>query len=126
MHSQGYQHLLDIDGWALLLGVDIHRCSSMHIAESRVGMPAAIANIFQVPEDIRRDYPDDIYIAYGSTPDDAWAKVQQEAERRGLIRKRCIGRAECLLFKTRAVVSIYEDALRDDPFGLFGLSRSAS
>jgi hypothetical protein len=26
-----------------------------------------------------------------------------------------------MLFKTRAVVAIYEDRLRADPFGLFGL-----
>ncbi len=37
-HSKGYRHLLDIDGRALLLGVNIHSCSSLHQAENR---PAA-------------------------------------------------------------------------------------
>ena len=27
LHNKTYQHLLDVDGWALLVGVDIHRCS---------------------------------------------------------------------------------------------------
>ena len=125
LHRQGYPYLLDIDGWGLLLGVDIHRCSSMHIAESKVGIPAVITKRFEVPEDIRRDYPDDVwYIQYGSTPDDAWAKVQNEAERQGLIHRCRIGRAECILFKARAVVGIYEEALRTDPFGLFGVEKS--
>jgi len=122
-HSQeGYRYLLEIDGWVLCLGVDIHRCSSMHLAEGKVKIPNEIARLFQAPEDILRDYPEDTwYVRYGSTPDDAWAKVQEEAERRRLIRRCRIGRAECMLFRARAVVAIYEEALRTDPFGLFGV-----
>jgi aminoglycoside N3'-acetyltransferase len=126
-HSQeGYGYLLEINGWVLCLGVDIHRCSSMHMAEGKVKIPNEIAKLFQAPEYILRDYPEDTwYVQYGSTPDDAWAKVQDEAERRGLIRRCRIGRAECMLFKARAVVAIYAEALRTDPFGLFGVERRA-
>ena len=56
-------------------------------------------------------------------PEDAWGKVQDEAERRGLIQRGRIGRAECMLFKARAVVGIYERFLRDDAFGLFGVEK---
>ena len=120
LHSQGYQYLLEVDGWVLLLGVGIGSVSSMHQAE-KVGIPPEITRIFKVPEDIHRDYPEDITIAYGSTPDDAWKKVQVEAERRGLVRRHKIGKAECRLFKARPVVGIYEEALRIDPFGLYGV-----
>ncbi|MGE5224335.1 MAG: AAC(3) family N-acetyltransferase [Omnitrophica WOR_2 bacterium] len=120
MHSQGYQYLLEIDGWVLLLGVDIANCSSMHQAE-KVGIPDEITRFFKVPQDIRRDYPEDIYLAYGSTPDDAWRKVQAEAEYRGWIKKQKIGEAECRLFKAKPVVGMYEEALRTDPYGLFGV-----
>lgn len=121
LHSQGYQHLLDIDGWALLLGVDIHRCSSMHLAE-QVGIPDRIAELTRVPEDIRRDYPADTWeVGYGSTPDDPWAKVWEQAECRDLVHKRRIGQARCSLFRAKAVVSIYEELLRTDPFALFGV-----
>ncbi len=119
-HSQGYQYLLAVDGAALLLGVGIGYCSSMHQAE-KVGIPNEITAYFKVPEDIRRDYPEDIYIAYGSTPDDAWGKVGSEAEHRGLIKRYRIGKADCMLFRAKAVVGIYEDALRTDPLGLFGV-----
>jgi aminoglycoside 3-N-acetyltransferase len=119
-HSQGLGYLLQVDGWVLLLGVDIHRCSSMHLAE-KAGLPAEVAACFQLPEEIRYDYPDDVYVAYGSTPEDAWGKVQDEAERRGLIRRGTIGRTACMLFKARPVVGIYEQALRTDPLGLFGV-----
>ena len=121
LHAErGYAHLLDMDGWVLLLGVGIGACSSMHQAEIGFNMPEAIKRYWQVPEDVRRDYPDDIYISYGRTPDDAWGKVLDEAERRGQVRRHRIGRAECMLFKARVVVGIYGEWLRRNPFGLHG------
>ena len=121
LHCQNYKHLLEIDGWALLLGVDIGRCSSMHLAES-VPIPEEIREHFKVPADILQDYPRDRWgIGYGSTPGNPWLKVWAEALRRGLVRTRAIGQSECKLFKARAMVSIYEDMRRTDPFGLFGL-----
>ena len=121
-HSKGYKYLLGIDGWVLLLGVGIDRCSSLHLPEKMVGIPQKIMQYFEVPEAIRQEYPSDVWsIGYGGTPDDAWLKVQKKAEQRGLIKKGRIGRSECMLFKAQKVVSIYEEFLRTDPFGLFGV-----
>lgn len=121
LHCQNYKHLLDIDGWALLLGVDIGRCSSMHLAES-VPIPKEITRYFNVPDDILRDYPQDRWsIGYGSTPGNPWLKVWEEALRRGLVRIRTIGQSECKLFKAKTIVAIYEEMRRTDPFGMFGL-----
>ncbi len=39
LHSRGYEYLLSVDGWVLLIGVDINRCSCMHTAEDKVGCP---------------------------------------------------------------------------------------
>jgi len=123
LHSKGYKHLLNIDGWALLLGVDINRCSSIHLAG--VDIPDKILEIFKIPEDIKRDYPADVWaIGYGETPGDPWMKAWEEAKRKGLIRERRIGNAECKLFKAKAFIGIYEDFLRTDPFGLFGLEKT--
>ena len=122
--SRGYAELLASDGWALLIGVDIHRLSSMHTAEAPGLIPAEIGAMFQAPEQVTQEYPQDQwYVQYGEAPADAWGKVQAEAERRGLIRHGKIGAAECLLFKARAVVGIYEAALRADVYGLFGVQR---
>jgi len=43
-----------------------------------------------------------------------------------LIKRHRIGRAECMLFKAKAVVGIYEEALRADPFDLFGVEKTPS
>lgn len=122
LHSQGYEYLLSNGGWVLLIGVDIHRCSSMHCAESRAGLPEVVIQSAQPPADILRDYPEDQwYIQYGDPPEDAWGKIQAEAEQRGLINRQEIGKAKCMLFRGREVVEIYEQHLRKDPYNLFGL-----
>lgn len=124
LHSLGYEHLLELNGWTLLIGVNIHRCSSMHVAEKYAPVPEKISHFFRVPDDIRRDYPDDQWaVGYGTAPNDAWLTVWAEAERRGLIRKHRIGQAECSLFKAKPVVMIYEELRRSDPFGLYGIDQ---
>lgn len=122
-HSRGFQHLLDVGGRALLLGVDIHRLSAMHHAESRAGgVPAAVRACFAAGEDLARTYPRERwYVEVGATPEDGWAKVQDEAFRRGLVTEGRIGAARCLLMPIGQVIGIYEDALRVDPYGLFGI-----
>jgi len=125
-HSQSFQHLLDTGGWALLLGVDIHRLSTMHYAEDRAGgVPADVTACFAAGEDVQRDYPPERWVVeVGHTPEDGWGKIQAEAFRRGLIREQRIGSARCLLLPAAEVGAIYEEALRTDPNGLFGVQRT--
>jgi len=129
LHSQGYEYLLSIDGSVLLIGVDIHRCSCMHTAEDKVEWPKELLEHFELPEEIQRQYPKtDWYVEYQDPdkplPEDAWGKVQMEAERRGLISWGPIGNAECMLFKAKPVVDIYEEFLRTDPYELFGIEKA--
>lgn len=117
----GYARLIAIDGWALLLGVDIHRCSSLHVAEDRVGLPAQVTAASRVPEEILRDYPPTSwYVQCGGAPEDAWQKVWDRACRDGLVRSRQIGQSQCHLFRAGAMVALYEGLLRADALGLFG------
>ena len=119
-HSKGFTHLIETDGWALLLGVDIHRLTSMHYRED--ALPDEIRSIFSPSEDILRDYPQDRwYVETGEPPVDAWGKIQTEADGRGLIRHYRIGNSECMLFRVRQVIDIYDHALKTDPFGLYEL-----
>jgi aminoglycoside N3'-acetyltransferase len=120
-HAQGYQRLLEADGWVLLLGVGIDRCSSMHQAES-AGFPPKIAKIFEIPDDIRRDYPSHLWsLGYGSTPGSPWATIWEAVTRRGLVARQTIGQAVCSLFKANAVVGLYKEQLRKNPYALFGM-----
>jgi aminoglycoside 3-N-acetyltransferase len=125
-HTEGFERLVEQGGRVLLLGVDIYRCSSLHIAES-VPVPDDIEAYFRVPDEIRRDYPAGVWgVGYGNgTPEDAWGKVYAEIERRGLVRRGTIGRADCRLFPAREAVDRYAAWRREDPYGLFGVPRSA-
>lgn len=121
--SQGYQVLLEMDGDVLLLGVDIERCSCMHQGET-TPLPPEIAGLFELPAEIAARYSDDYYIAYGQSPDNAWLKIQAQAEQAGIIRLGKIGQATCRFFKARPVVEAYEVALRTDPWALYGVKRN--
>ena len=123
-HTQGYRHLLEVDGWVLLLGVGINRCSSLHLAED-VPLPEQIMAYFRAPDTIRREYEEQgLAIGYCSRQlDDAWEKVFHEADRQGLVRQSQIGQASCQLFRARAMVQLYRDWRHTDPFGLFGVTR---
>ncbi len=120
--SQGYHVLLEMGGWVLLLGVDIRRCSCMHQAE-KAPLPPEITRRFTLPAEIRAKYPDDIYLAYGCSPEDAWLKIQTQAEQQGLIHIGQIGRATCRFFPARPVVNLYQEARQADPWGLFDVER---
>jgi aminoglycoside N3'-acetyltransferase len=120
--SQGYQVLLEMDGWVLLLGVDIERCSCMHQAE-KYPLPPEIAQYFKLPNEIRQHFPEDYYIAYGQTPENAWIKIQTQAEQENLIKIGKIGQATCRFFKARPVVGMYEESLRTDPWILYGVNK---
>ncbi len=130
LHSAGYRHLIDVDGWVLLIGVGIDRCSSLHLGE-RVPIPRdvrqrieQIQNLPQNVEHIQKEYPPEIIIGLRGPPGDPWGLVLEDADRRGLTRRAKIGAASCLLFKDRALVTIYEDLRRNDPYRLFGLPLS--
>jgi aminoglycoside N3'-acetyltransferase len=122
LHSKGYNYLLQVDGLVLLIDVGLDRCSSMHQAEKK-GLPEEITKYFKIPENIRKDYPPNIFLAYGNTPENGWNKVMEMAEKRPIIKSEIIGKAECKQFKAREVIGIYESALQTDPLELFGIRK---
>jgi aminoglycoside N3'-acetyltransferase len=122
-HCNGYHGLLAVDGWCLLMGVGVDRCSSMHAAED-IRLPADIAAYWAIPESIQQAYDPLIWnIGYGETPENAWQKVWYAADQQGLIRHIQIGQAACHSFKARSLVAIYRRWRQRDPYGLFGVPR---
>jgi len=120
-HCTGYDGLLAVDGWCLLLGVGIDRCSSMHAAED-IPLPPDITAYWAIPEAVERAYdPQQWGIGYGETPQNAWQNVWEAADRQGLIRHGSIGQAACHYFKARSVVSIYKRWRQTDPYDLYGV-----
>jgi aminoglycoside 3-N-acetyltransferase len=124
-HTEGYQRLLADDGWCLLLGVGIQRCSSMHAAED-TPLPADIAAYSEIPEAVRSAYDAQYWnIGYRETPADAWQKIWEIADQQGHIRHANIGSAACHLFQPRALVELYRYWRNTDPYWLYGVPRPA-
>jgi aminoglycoside 3-N-acetyltransferase len=120
-HSAGFQHLIDGGGYALLLGVDIYRLSSMHYVED--ALPEAIRDRFKPNEAARKKYPEgQWFIESWLPPVKPWYRIQEEAYAKGLIADATIGGAKCMFFPVRPVIELYRKALLDDPFGLYGLA----
>jgi aminoglycoside N3'-acetyltransferase len=120
IHSQSFQHLMDIDGWALLLGVDIYTLSTMHYVED--DLPDEIRSMFQPSEESRELYPEgQWFIEAWTPPAKPWYTIQNRAYDKGMIKDGMIGDCKCMLFKVQDVLGLYRQALQSDPFGLYGL-----
>jgi aminoglycoside N3'-acetyltransferase len=121
INCNGLSNLIENNGWALLIGVDIYRLTSMHYVESN--LPDQIRNIFKPSPDILKNYPpDQWYIETGGPPVKAWYKIQDQAYQKGYITDHFIGKSKLMLFKICNVTDLYKHALETDPLGLYGLS----
>ena len=55
--TEGFQHLIDNGGMALMLGVDIYRLTAMHYVEEL--LPQRVRDIFKPSDCVRAVYPED-------------------------------------------------------------------
>ena len=107
-------------GKALLLGVDIYKLTAMHYVEGIT--PGEINERFEPTEAINRKYPpDEWFMEAGHPPVKAWYKIQDMAYEKGLIKETIIGECKIMFFDIWSVVSLYENELRRDPYGLWGI-----
>lgn len=118
----GLDYAIHNDGKALLLGVDIYKLTAMHYVETIT--PNDINAQFAPSDEINRIYPpDEWFIEAGHPPVKAWYKIQAMAYEKGFIKEMYIGDCKAMFFDIWSVVSLYENELRNDPYGLWGMKR---
>lgn len=116
----GLDYAIHNGGKALLLGVDIYKLTAMHYVEPVT--PPDITAMYATNEEINRIYPpDEWFIEAGHPPEKAWYKIQAMAYERGLIREAQIGGCKAMFFDILPVVGLYENELKNDPYGLWGI-----
>ena len=116
----GLDYAIHHGGKALLLGVDIYKLTAMHYVEPIT--PADITAMFAPSEAVNRVYPpDEWFVEAGHPPVKAWYTIQAMAFEQGLIKEAMIGGCKAMFFDIRSVVSLYENELINDPYGLWGL-----
>lgn len=119
-HSKGLQYLIDHDGYALLLGVDIYSLSAMHYVED--ALPYEICDRFKPSDEARVKYPEEHWMIEAWSPDaKPWYKIQDEAYRNGFITDAYIGNSKCMFFKVRTIIDLYRQALMECPLELYRL-----
>lgn len=127
IHSTGYEYLAENGGLVLLIGVDIDRCSSMHLSE-KIEVTESARNRMNalwgpsqsppIPNKIKQQYPPEIILGSEETgrKGDPWTNARDEAYRCGLIKKGRIGNAHSMLFKAKDVLSLLEEVRQNGPF----------
>lgn len=119
--NSGLDYPIHNGGMALMIGVDIYKLTAMHYVEGIT--PAEINRQFEPTEEINRKYPPTEWVMEaGHPPVKAWYKIQDMAYEKGLIKETTIGECKIMLFDILAVVSLYENELRRDPYGLWGMT----
>ncbi len=116
----GLDYAIHHGGKALLLGVDIYKLTAMHYVEGVT--PEDISKRYEPTEAVNKIYPPNEWlIECGHPPVKAWYKIQSAAYEKGLIKEAMIGSCKAMFFDIRDVISIYENKLSTDPYGLWGL-----
>ena len=120
--ADGLDYVLHNGGKGLLLGVDIYKLTAMHYVEGII--PEDIGAISAPSEEVNRIYPpEEWFIECGRVPVLGWYTIQNSALEQGIIRRQKIGECDAMFFDLWKVVGMYEQALKDDPYSLFGVER---
>lgn len=118
--ESGLDHPLYNGGMGLLLGVDIYKLTAMHYVEEL--LPPQVGEIFRPSAEAQALYPEEKWlIEAGMPPCKPWYTIWDMALQRGLVRQGKIGNADCALFKLWDVVGLYEQELKRDALGLYGI-----
>ncbi len=116
----GLDYAIHNGGKALLFGVDIYKLTAMHYMEGAT--PEDINKMFEPTDEINKKYPPEgWFMEAGHPPVKAWYKIQDMAYNKNLIKEAYIGDCKVMFFDILSVVSLYEEELKRDPYGLWGL-----
>lgn len=112
--SEGWHRLLEIDGYILLIGVGLDRCTAMHLAEKRVQFPERILKKITPPKWFIEKYPEGEWEwDFGPYPD--FAKLTEPCVKRGIMKSVKVGEATLRLLRLRKLVDLYAEYLMKDP-----------
>lgn len=112
--SQGWDKLLEADGYILLLGVTLSCCSSMHLAERNVQLPRHILERITPPPELSEKYGEEhIHFGFGPYPD--FAKMEEPCKEHGIMKTTKIGETTVKLLRLRELINLYAEYLRKDP-----------
>jgi len=112
--SQGWDKLMEANGYILILGVTLSCCSSMHLAERYVQIPQHIIEKTTPPSELAERYrKENIGFGFGSYPD--FGKMEEPCREHGIMKMVKIGEATVKLLRLKELIDLYAEYLRKDP-----------
>jgi len=119
--SEGWHRLLKLDGYILLIGVGLDRCTAMHLAEKRMRFPERILKKITPPKWFVEKYPEGEWEwDIGPYPD--FAKLTEPCLKRGIMKVIKIGESTLRLVRLRELIDLYVEHLEKDPDLFYGKS----
>lgn len=112
--SEGWHRLLELDGYILLIGVDLDRCTAMHLAEKRVQFPDHILKKITPPKWFAEEYPESEW-EWDVGPYPNFGRLTQPSIERGTMKIVKVGDATLRLVKLRELIDLYVEYLERDP-----------
>ena len=116
-----FQYLIENDGKAVMIGVDIYTLTAMHSVEKY--LPNNISAIFKSSHLDKIYNPNQWFVEDGNAPVKAWYTIQEMAYDKGFIKDGMIGDSKCMLMDVPEVVCLYKEELIKDPYKLYGINR---
>jgi aminoglycoside 3-N-acetyltransferase len=117
--SEGWHRLLESDGYILLIGVGLDRCTAMHLAENRVHLPDHILKKITPPKWFVEKYPEGVWEwDMGPYPD--FTRLTQPCLERGIMKTVKVGNASLKLVRLRKLIDLYAEYLEKDPDLFYG------
>lgn len=111
---QGWNKLLEVDGYILFLGVTLGCCSSMHLSEKGIQLPRHILDKITPPPELAEKYKkENIGFGFGPYPD--FELMEAPCRKHGIMKITEIGESTVKLLKLRELIDLYADYLRKNP-----------
>jgi aminoglycoside 3-N-acetyltransferase len=111
---EGWQKLLELNGYILLMGVGLEVCTAMHLAEKRVRFPRYLMEKLTPPKWFVEKYPSDKWESdFGPYPD--FAKLEEPCIKRGIMKTVKVGEATVKLVRLRELIDLYTEYLTNNP-----------
>jgi aminoglycoside N3'-acetyltransferase len=111
---EAWKKLLELDGFILLMGVDLGACTAMHLAEERVTFPKHILEKITPPKWFVEKYLENEWEwDVGPYPD--FRKMEEPCLQHQVMKTAKVGEATLKLVKLRDLIDLYEKYLKEDP-----------
>jgi len=111
---KAWKKLLELDGYILLIGVDLGVCTAMHLAEERVVLPKHILEKITPPKWFVEKYPEDQW-EWDFAPYPEFSKMEVPCLEHEIMKTTKVGEATFKLVKLRDLIDLYEEYLKKNP-----------